>query len=107
MSLGDARDLSTLRPELRYARDAVALDARPQEASLADENLVRALQLARRVEELLEDARSRSGTARVDDQGSAHSTRMARAMAASLVDELEVLVRPRAGRASPRDAAGT
>ena len=86
MSLGDARDLSG--PQLRYARDVVTHDV-----PLAEESLAKALQLARKVEELLEDTRSLAGAAMVDD-GSAHSTRMARAMAASLVDELEVLCRP-------------
>ncbi len=84
MALEDSTDLSG--PKLRYSR---LDDAHAPEAAL-----VKALELARKVEELLEDTRSVVG--RVDDApaGSAHSTRMARAMAASLVDELEVLVRP-------------
>lgn len=54
-----------------------------------DPALTRALELAREVEELLEET---SSTATVRDAG-AHSTRIVRAMAASLVDELEALVR--------------
>ena len=59
--------------------------------------LARALDLARQIEELLEDTRSipvgAAAAARAEDP-STHSTRMARAMAASLVDELDALVRP-------------
>ena len=51
--------------------------------------LTRALELAREVEELLEGA---SSPPTIRDPG-AHSTRIVRAMAASLVDELEALVR--------------
>lgn len=80
MSLGDSRDLSG--PQLRYSR----LDDVPTE-----DVLVKALELARRVEELLEETRS---SAVLAADPCAHSTRMARAMAASLVDELQVLVRP-------------
>lgn len=59
---------------------------------LPEETLKKALELARKIEELLEDTRS---TATVPASvHAAHSTRMARAMAASLVDELEALVRP-------------
>ena len=78
------------RPQLRYARveDASHTSSVPAEATLA-----RALELAREIEELLEDTRSVYPSAPVSD-ASTHSTRMARAMAASLVDELEVLVRP-------------
>ena len=81
MAAGDSRDVSG--PQLRYAR--------PDDAPLRD-RLTEALELARRIEELLEDTRSVAGV--VVDDASTHSTRMARAMAASLVDELEVLVRP-------------
>jgi hypothetical protein len=61
--------------------------------------LAKALELARMVEELLEDTRSIASLGptpldrRVED-ACTHSTRMARAMAASLVDELDALVRP-------------
>ena len=69
-----------LGPQLAYARvDDVQ----------AEDTLKKALDLARRLEELLEDTRSV-----VDGAAATHSTRMARAMAASLVDELEALVRP-------------
>jgi len=54
-----------------------------------DPALTRALKLAREVEELLEET---SSSAHVRDAG-AHSTRIVCAMAASLVDELEALVR--------------
>ena len=83
MSLGDSRNLSG--PQLRYSR----LDDVP-----AGDVLVKALELARQVEELLEDTRSSAVIAEDPRLHAAHSTRMARAMAASLVDELEVLVRP-------------
>jgi hypothetical protein len=62
--------------------------------------LAKALELARMVEELLEDTRSIPSlgpTHPVDrpvEDARTHSTRMARAMAASLVDELDALVRP-------------
>ena len=59
------------------------------------ETLAKALELAHRLEELLEDTRSVASVApRRAEDPSTHSTRMARAMAASLVDELEALVRP-------------
>jgi hypothetical protein len=69
-------------PQLRYARGAEknALEA------LEEGALARALRLAREVEELLDEAPSTPGP-------SAHSTRIAHAMAASLIDELEALVR--------------
>ena len=62
------------------------------------ETLAKALDLAHRLEDLLEDTRSvasvtPSSLERAEDPRT-HSTRMARAMAASLVDELEALVRP-------------
>lgn len=86
MAAGDSRDVSG--PQLRYSR--------PDDAPSRD-RLTEALELARRIEELLEDTRSISGpVAGMADrlEASTHSTRMARAMAASLVDELEVLARP-------------
>jgi hypothetical protein len=87
MALGDSRDLGG--PQLRYSR----LDpAQPQ--APVDDALAKALELARSIEELLEDTRSVSGPVDERLHASTHSTRMARAMAASLVDELEVLVRP-------------
>ena len=73
-------------PQLRYTQPRV-------EDVKAEDTLVRALELARKIEELLEDTRSVAQRTPVDD-ASTHATRMARAMAASLVDELEVLVRP-------------
>ena len=58
--------------------------------------LSRALRLAREVEELLEDASitqmKTSSVTDTRDEG-AHSTRIVRAMAASLVDELEAMDR--------------
>ncbi|MDB5218389.1 MAG: hypothetical protein JWO86_6316 [Myxococcaceae bacterium] len=74
------------RPQLVYARGD----------ELQADTLAKALELARKVEELLEDTRSieaRVSTGSVED-ARAHSARMARAMAASLVDELNALVRP-------------
>lgn len=82
-------------PSLRYVR--------------ADENDVdlgsahsRALRLAREIEELLEGA----PTSEADSARTVHSSRMARAMAASLIDELEALCRSvrsaRAPAAVPR-----
>ena len=56
----------------------------------AEEVLARALRLAREVEELLEQAPS---VAAGRDPRGAHSTRIVRAMAASLVDELEAMTR--------------
>jgi hypothetical protein len=80
--VGDSRDVSG--PQLRYSR----LDDAP-----ASDSLTQALALARQIEELLEE--TRSVVSPLDQlQASTHSTRMARAMAASLVDELEVLARP-------------
>jgi hypothetical protein len=75
------------RPQVRYARESIA--AQPEET------LSQALQLARKLEELLEDTRSVvSPMPMGGDEARAHSLRMARAMAASLVDELEGLNRP-------------
>lgn len=85
MALGDSNSDTHLRPQLRYAR--VDSDG------LGQDSLVKALELARKVEELLEDTRSVADVPLPHDP-STHSTRMARAMAASLVDELEALVRP-------------
>jgi hypothetical protein len=83
-------------PQLRYARvDDVQ----------TEDTLEKALDLARQLEELLEDTRSiypstfppasppAPGTSGVEEARS-HQTRMARAMAAGLVNELENLVRP-------------
>jgi hypothetical protein len=68
-------------PQLHYAR---------VEDSTED-TLTRALRLAREIEDLLEETPS---TPSIDlESRSVHSTRMARAMAAGLVDELAVLVR--------------
>ena len=56
-----------------------------------DDVLTRALRLAREVEELLEVTSSAAAVG--PDLRGAHSTRIVRAMAASLVDELEAIVR--------------
>lgn len=80
-------------PQLRYAR--VDVDEGATTAS-SEDALARALRLARTVEEILEDTRSArpaSVSAGGGSADAAHSTRMARAVAASLVDELEALVR--------------
>ena len=53
--------------------------------------LARALRLAREVEELLEETSSVAPG--YDSASGAHSTRIVRAMAASLVDELQAIVR--------------
>lgn len=68
-------------PLLRYARI---------EGEGTEDSLAKALELAREIEDLLEDTRSLPG-ALPDERAS--STRMARAMSLSLVDELEALVR--------------
>ncbi|MBS2019446.1 MAG: hypothetical protein JST00_41675 [Deltaproteobacteria bacterium] len=68
-------------PQVRYAR---LDDGQPEDA------LAKALELAREIEELLEDTRSLAG-AGPDERAS--STRIARAIAVSLVDELEGLTR--------------
>ena len=85
MTVGDSRELGG--PQLRYSRR--------DDAPLQD-CLTQALELARRIEELLEETRSVAGSLdhAPPSTPSTHSTRMARAMAASLVDELEVLARP-------------
>jgi hypothetical protein len=72
-------------PQVRYAR------VEPE--AQAEATLTKALDLARQIEELLEDTRSVAAATPADDART-HSTRMARAMAASLVDELDALVRP-------------
>jgi len=76
-------------PHLRYARAEDVVEA---------DRLTRALELARQLEELLEDTRSIMPPPLDQPQTHdprAHSTRMARAMAAGLVDELSGLVQPR------------
>ncbi len=67
-------------PQIRYARGDMDHDA----------TIARALELSRQVELLLEAIPENAASAT-----RAHTTRMARAMAASLVDELEALVRGR------------
>jgi hypothetical protein len=81
-------------PQLRFTRDADSDDTVMNERETA-ESVTRALRLARQVEELLEHAPSVVDV----DPNRAHSTRMARAMAASLVDELEAIVKgsPKSG----------
>lgn len=69
-------------PSLRYVR----ADENVENASAHS----RALRLAKEIEALLEEAPPSEG---VDSSRAAHSTRMARAMAAGLVDELAALVR--------------
>ena len=68
-------------PQVRYSR--------VEGTERREDGVARALRLARQVEELLEEAPS---VAAGSEQATT-STRMARAMAASLVDELEALVR--------------
>jgi hypothetical protein len=75
-------------PQLQYTRAEVDSPKSP-----ADDTLQKALDLARQLEELLEETRSVGVPSTVED-ARAHSTRMARAFAASLVDELAALVRP-------------
>ncbi len=55
----------------------------------SEDKVRRALRLAREVEDLLEETSSEKSP----DVNSAHSTRIVRAMAASLSDELEAIVR--------------
>lgn len=88
------------RPQLRYARidnDPASESAYAQAHSSSPEpssdTMVKALELARQLEELLEDTRSVALVGGIEEVRS-HSTRMARAMAASLVDELQAIVRP-------------
>jgi hypothetical protein len=79
------------RPHLVYTH----AHAPPRVDELPTDTLAEALELARKIEELLEDTRSVAAVslAPVHDART-HSTRMARAMAASLVDELGALVGP-------------
>jgi hypothetical protein len=78
------------RPHLVYTQP----QPQPRGADeLQADTFAKALELARQIEELLEDTRSVATLAPVADART-HSTRMARAMAASLVDELDGLVRP-------------
>jgi hypothetical protein len=63
-------------PQVRYVR-----------VDDVDDELARALRLAHEIEELLGRRPS------VSDAQSTHATRIARAMSASLIDELEALVR--------------
>ncbi len=81
------------RPQLAYTQLSRAGE------NIEAEALAKALELARKIEELLEDTRSLasigpSTPATPASDARTHSTRMARAMAASLVDELDALVRP-------------
>ena len=80
------------RPQLVYTQPR----SEENEADTLPGTLAKALELARKVEELLEDTRSVAslGLSAPADDPRTHSTRMARAMAASLVDELDALVRP-------------
>lgn len=75
-------------PQLAYTRT--------DEDDECESTLQRALRLAREIEELLENAPpTQAPTSHPTSRSRepAHSTRMARAMAASLIDELEVLDR--------------
>lgn len=76
-------------PSLRWVR--------MEETAEGGGTLARALRLAREVEELLEESPSSNAP---DSARAAHSTRIARAMAASLVDELEAVVRTARASAS-------
>jgi hypothetical protein len=85
------------RPHLVYTHpSASGAGAGRAGEEVEAETLTRALELARQIEELLEDTRSvvSAGVPAPAEDPRAHSTRMARAMAASLVDELDALVRP-------------
>lgn len=92
-------------PQIHFVRN--------NEAMTSDERLTEALELARQLEELLEETGTtpppsmrdgRDGRDGHDGRdgppSSASSTRMARAMAAGLVDELEALVRGSRGKTS-------
>lgn len=72
-------------PQLVYAR---ATD--DVESAGTEDTLSRALRLAREIEELLGEVPSTPAVS--ETLRSAHSTRIARAMAASLIDELEAVV---------------
>ena len=72
-------------PRLFYTLDPNFADDEPA--------LARALRLAREVEELLEETASGAPAPGYAQSSAVHSTRIARAMAASLVDELEAVVR--------------
>lgn len=74
-------------PRLVYVRD--------EEEDAQEGAVPRALRLAREIEELLASTRGEP------DQTGVHSTRIVRAVAASLVDELEGMIR---GRAEHRSA---
>jgi len=78
-------------PQLVYTHPSGSAGS-PATEEIEAETLVKALDLAHRLEELLEDTRSVASVGPSSHE--THSTRMARAMAASLVDELEALVRP-------------
>ena len=86
-------------PQLHYTSGAPRPEDGAAKHAQAEDTLHKALELARQLEELLEDTRSTAGIPssgedpRAEDPR-AHSTRMARAFAASLVDELAALVRP-------------
>ena len=84
------------KPQLRYAR--------PDAASTNTSPLSRALQLAHEIEELLEDTRT-VDAGRPDERSS--STRIARAIAASLTDELAVLERGATASATPKAASAS
>jgi len=83
-------------PSLRYVRTEENVEATTTHS--------RALRLAREIEELLAGAPESDAAA---SSRAAHSTRMARAMAASLVDELEALVRSSDAPAPSSRKAGT
>ncbi len=72
-------------PQLRYVRDESEETPSSRRSEDTTDAVAKALRLARQVEELLE------ATPSLVDPHRAHSTRMARAMAASLVDELEAI----------------
>ena len=90
-------------PSLRFARMDETMMHGAEGASV-DPTIARALRLAREVEELL--AKPSLGVA-ADPASSraAHSSRIARAMAASLSDELEALLRNLQPKASARASA--
>ena len=79
-------------PQIHFVRDS--------ESMTADERLAEALELARQLEELLQETGTIPPSMREGPPSSPSSTRMARAMAAGLVDELEALVRGSRGKTS-------